>query len=121
MFPIEYPKDAHLEIIYSFDGIREEWGKPLSVSCGYRCAAYNQDYVHGAPLSAHQFGVALDIDVDSVQDVIKLAEIIHGLYPDLRTKEYTHTGTFIHVDCAYLINPKASLYWTRGRRMYDGE
>lgn len=108
---------ARQEIFSSFDAIREDWGRPLRISCGYRCATHNQ-LINGAPLSAHQFGVALDIDLNSVDEVERLARLIESLFPGLRRGEYTIKGTFIHIDTAYLIQPKATMMWNEGRRWY---
>jgi len=102
-------------ILYGFDAIRVEWGKPLPISSGYRCAVYNQ-LQNYAPLSAHQFGVALDIDVNSVDEVKQLAQLIESLFPDFRRGEYTERGSFVHIDSAYLIQPKATVLWNEGRR-----
>ena len=111
---------ARRTILYGFDAIRVEWGKPLPISRGggYRCATHNQ-LINGAPLSAHQCGVALDIDVNSVDEVERLAQLIESLFPDFRRGEYTARGTFVHIDAAYLIQPRATLLWNEGRRWYD--
>ena len=106
---------ARSTILYGFDAIRVEWGRPLRVSCGYRCQTHNQ-LINGAPLSAHQFGIALDIDVSTVDEVEQLAQLIESLFPEFRRGEYTVSGTFIHLDTAYLIEPKATPLWSEGRR-----
>jgi len=108
---------ARRTILYGFDAIREAWGRPLPISRsgGYRCAIYNP-LVGGSPLSAHQFGVALDIDVDSVDEVGQLSQLIESLFPDFRRGDYTIKGTFVHIDAAFLIQPKATIVWTKGRR-----
>ena len=106
---------ARRTILYGFDAIRVEWGRPLPISSGYRCVPHNQ-LINGEQLSAHQFGVALDIDVGTIAEVEQLAQIIESLFPEFRRGEYTDRGTFIHIDTAYLIQPRASLYWSEGRR-----
>jgi len=109
------PNIARRTILYGFDAIREAWGRPLPISSGYRCATYNP-LVGGSPLSAHQFGVALDIDVNSVNEVERLAQLIESLFPEFRRGEYTIKGTFVHIDASFLIEPRATLLWTKGRR-----
>lgn len=101
----------------SFDAIREEWGKPIPISSGYRCSQYNEK-IGGSRLSAHVFGLALDCDVDNVDEVKSLVTIIEQLFPNLRRGEYTDSGTFIHLDVAYFIYPKASHSWVDGYRWF---
>jgi len=114
-FDSGYLNIARRTILYGFDAIREEWGKPLPISCGYRCQEHNMS-VGGSSLSAHQFGVALDIDVNSVDEVGQLSQLIESLFPDFRRGDYTIKGTFVHIDAAFLIQPKATIVWTKGRR-----
>lgn len=119
MLPVEFswdnPDYAQKVMFDGFDIIREQWGGPLRITSGYRCATYNQ-LINGAPLSAHQFGVAVDIDCHNEAEVEELAQLIESLFPDFRRGEYTIKGTFIHIDTAYLIQPKATLLWSEGRR-----
>ena len=100
-----------------FDGIRESWGGPIHVLSGYRCPVHNA-FVGGSVLSAHMFGLALDLDCKDASGVEHLAELIEELYPDLRRGEYTKDGTFIHIDVAYFIYPKATDNWKEGVRWY---
>lgn len=99
----------------SFDFIREEWGKAIYVTSGYRCPMHNA-MVGGRVLSAHMFGLALDMDCDNIDEVYELADVIEDLCPDLRRGQYTGSGSFIHLDVAYYVYPKASLAWTEGKR-----
>ena len=96
----------------SFDFIREEWGKPIFVTSGYRCPIHN-GYISGSVLSAHQWGLALDLDCDGIDEVYELADVIQELCPDLRRGRY---DGFIHIDTAYYIYPKASTAWVEGKR-----
>lgn len=108
---------ARQTLFSSFDAIREQWGKPIKVSSGYRCSQYNEQ-IGGSRLSAHIFGVALDCDVATIDEVKKLADLIERSFPELRRGEYTDSGTFIHLDTAYLIIPKASIFWVKGYRWH---
>lgn len=47
--------------------LRDAWGKPLTISSGYRCPELN-DAVGGSKTSAHLTGYAADIQVDSESD-----------------------------------------------------
>jgi hypothetical protein len=98
-----------------FKEIREEWGQPLLISSGYRCKRHNAE-CDGKGLSAHLFGLALDINLPSAPDVVRLATLIELLHPDLRRGTYTQSWSFIHIDAAYLIEPRATADWAKGVR-----
>jgi hypothetical protein len=108
LFPYQYFFDC-------FDEIREQWNAPIRVTSGYRCPMYNA-MVGGKVLSAHMFGLALDLDCKDSSEVEHLGGLIEELHPDLRRGEYTKEGTFIHIDCAYFIYPRATDNWTEGVR-----
>ena len=74
--------------------IRDHFGKPVSITSGYRTPAYNTK-VGGASNSYHVKGMAADITVTGVsnREVAKFASTIAngvGLY--------NYTGGFVHVD-----------------------
>ena len=81
--------------------IREHFGKPVTITSGYRTAAHNAA-VGGAKSSQHLLGRAADIRVDgvSVEDVAAYAESLMpdwggvGRYP---VKAGRATG-WVHVD-----------------------
>lgn len=98
--------------------IREEWGKPIPISSGYRCPLHNS-FVGGKALSIHQWGLALDLDLGTPEEVDAVAEIIENIAPELRMGVYKRTGTFIHIDSGYLIHPIASPSWREGARWND--
>jgi len=119
-FPPDFdPGDILAPYQILFDGfaeIRREWGGPLRISSGYRCPMRNA-FVGGRVLSAHMFGLALDIDVDSVDEVARLDRIIDSLYPEFRRGTYANSErSFIHIDVAYFIFPRASESWIEGLR-----
>lgn len=77
--------------------IREHFGKPITITSGYRCATHNRN-VGGATGSRHSKGDAADIVVSGVTpaEVAKYAESIGilgvGLY------ETNADGHFVHID-----------------------
>lgn len=77
--------------------IREHFGKPITITSGYRCATHNKN-VGGATGSRHSKGDAADIVVSGVtpREVAKYAESIGimgiGLY------ENASDGHFVHID-----------------------
>ena len=101
---------AHSMLFESFEIIREAYGKPIPISSGYRCPLHNS-FIGGSYLSAHVFGMALDLSTKSDTDYV--FEIIERELPDLRIGKYVD---FLHMDLAYLINPRASEMWTKGKR-----
>lgn len=60
------------------DPLREAWGKPITVTSGYRCPALNKA-VGGVPTSQHQSGHAADITAGSRTDNKKLFNLIRDL------------------------------------------
>lgn len=77
--------------------IREHFGKPITITSGYRCATHNRN-VGGATGSRHSKGDAADIVVSGVtpRAVAQYAESIGilgiGLY------ETSSDGHFVHID-----------------------
>lgn len=77
--------------------IRDHFGKPITITSGYRCATHNRN-VGGATGSRHAKGQAADIVVQGVApaEVAKYAESIGikgiGLY------ETAKDGHFVHID-----------------------
>ena len=113
------PPDLYTSIAYKkffsiFDSLRESWGKPIRVS-GFRCWDRNAA-VGGGPQSVHLFGLALDCDCKDVDETLRLESHILERAPYLRIGVYTVSGTFIHIDSGYSINPRAVHEWRRGAR-----
>ena len=105
----------YLILFNSFKWIREAWGKPIRITSGYRCPMHNA-MVGGTVLSAHMFGLALDCDCEDADEVFELDKLIEETAPDLRRGRYTESGTFIHLDTAYFIYPRATDNWQEGAR-----
>lgn len=113
-------KATHVPYIYeilfdSFKVIRETWGKPIKINSGYRCPEHNQQ-VGGELLSAHLFGLALDLDCRDSAEVGELSALIEAEFPLIRMGRYTKKGSFIHIDIAYHIIPRMSEAWVEGVR-----
>ena len=108
----------YLELVNIFDAVRATWGKPIPVTSGYRCPHHNKE-IGGSPCSVHIFGLALDLDLADGNEVEELFAIADMDFQRLRIGKYTQTGTFLHIDIGYLINPRASTNWRRGVRWHD--
>lgn len=57
------------------DPLREAWGKPLTVTSGYRCSALNKA-VGGSRTSQHITGQAADISTGNIVDNARLFHLI---------------------------------------------
>ena len=89
-------------LVVLLQAIREHFGKPITITSGYRTAAHNAA-VGGAKSSQHLLGRAADIQVQgvSVEDVAAYAEALMpdwggvGRYPvkSGRAKGWVHVDT----------------------------
>lgn len=57
------------------DPLRDQYGKPIYVTSGFRCPAHNAA-VGGVPNSQHMKGEACDIHAGSPEENLKLAKIL---------------------------------------------
>lgn len=57
------------------DPLRNAWGRPLTVTSGYRCPALNKA-VGGSKTSHHMRGMAADIDTGNIVDNRRLFQLI---------------------------------------------
>ena len=80
--------------ILRLDRVREEYGKPLSITSGYRTQRYNDLLKNSVKNSAHTKGLAADLYVPNTADRYELLGILirHGF------KRIGIAYTFIHVD-----------------------
>ena len=76
--------------------IREHFGKPVTITSGYRTAAHNRA-VGGAVYSQHQYGRAADIRVSGVP-VEQLAAYAETLLPGTGGIGRYPAKGFVHVD-----------------------
>ena len=52
----------HPLLVSKLQKLRDEWGRPLKVTSGYRCGSHNRE-VGGVEKSLHRAGQAADIEV----------------------------------------------------------
>jgi uncharacterized protein YcbK (DUF882 family) len=81
------------ELLNKLDLIREEFGKPIRITSGYRTEAHNKK-VGGTSRSSHLKGLAVDISCKNSLDRFKLIDLFMKY-------EITRIGvadTFIHID-----------------------
>ena len=60
------------------DPLREQYGRPIRVTSGYRCPKLN-NLVGGAPNSQHMRGEAADIVANNPEDNVLLGRLIEAL------------------------------------------
>jgi uncharacterized protein YcbK (DUF882 family) len=60
------------------DPLREAWGRPITVSSGYRCKALNTK-VKGSSTSQHMLGQAADISAGTIEENKKLFQLAQNL------------------------------------------
>ena len=123
------PPDIYSNIYYhtffrKWERIRSAWGRsvPISKNGGWRCPNQVYTMIIGkrarAAVSPHSFW-ALDSDLDGRQETEEYATLANNLYPELRIgyKGYIEDGmSFVHLDQAYLIQPRTSESWVEGFR-----
>ncbi len=78
------------------DPLREAWGKPITVTSGYRCLALNAA-VGGVKKSEHQKGMAADIVVGSLEDNRKLFNLARKLNLPFRQIILENGGQWVHI------------------------
>jgi len=120
-FDLNDPLVIYQLIFQNFKEIREEFGRPINITSGYRCLEHQLDlYKNGissTPYSTHIYGCALDLAYKDEKDRDKLLDIIKQVNPELRIghKKYYYQGNFhIHIDNAYLLTPRISTKWHGG-------
>ncbi len=93
----------HSLLLQKLKGLRFKTGRPVIITSGYRCPAYNQK-VGGLKTSYHLLGMAADIHVPgvSIEELLPMAEEIGfkgiGCYPK---------QNFLHLD----IRPTRQARW----------
>lgn len=86
--------EINSEFVHRLDRLREMYGKPIYVSCGYRCEKHNAE-VGGVSNSYHTQGLACDIYVDGDYEefyqLVLDSQLFDGVgyYPDEQ---------FVHID-----------------------
>ncbi|MEE9612820.1 MAG: hypothetical protein V3W19_16325 [Desulfatiglandales bacterium] len=123
------PPDMYTNIYYyhffqKWQRIRTAWGRPVPISKngGWRCPYLVYTMIiqkrAKAAVSPHSFW-ALDSDLDGKKETEEYAALVEELYPELRIgyKGYIEARmSFVHLDQAYEIQPRASETWVEGFR-----
>lgn len=91
------------------DPIREDWGKPIIVTSGFRCKAVN-DKVGGVATSQHTKGQAADLDIGTPEQNKELFDFIcmSGIIFDQLLLE--NNGAWLHISYNINKNRRQILY-----------
>jgi len=125
----QLPPDIYSNIYYhiffqKWQRIRTAWKRPvpISKSGGWRCPRLVYVMIikkrAKAAVSPHSFW-ALDSDLENKKETEEYAALADELYPELRIgfRGYIEDGmSFVHLDQAYEIQPRASETWIEGFR-----
>ena len=98
----------HLNLLVHFilDPLREKYGKPITVSSGYRCQELNK-IIGGSKNSQHMKGLAADITVGSVFENKKLFNLIIKL--DLPFDQLIDENNYKWVHVSYSAKPRKQI------------
>ena len=78
--------------------LREDYGKPMVITSGYRSPEYNAA-VGGSPKSAHILGQAVDVAISGSQAYALVNKaILHGFTGIGVAQRGPHNKRFIHID-----------------------
>lgn len=87
----------HLLITECLNPIREAYGKPITVTSGYRCAALNKA-VGGKATSQHTKGEAADLVGKTPEETKKIYDIAKALWSfDQLLFESNGKSTWVHI------------------------
>lgn len=93
-------------VYYILDPLREKYGKPITVSSGYRCRALN-NAVNGSKTSSHMEGLAADITVGSPKKNKILFELI--IQMDLPFDQLIDEKNFKWIHVSFSKNPRKQI------------
>ena len=88
--------------VYALQTLRNLWGKPLILTCGYRCQEHNRSLKDSVFNSYHQLGLAVDLVIpyygeEQKKHFLFLVESLNLYYYINEDKN------FIHVDGRLLV------------------
>lgn len=89
-----FPVEMDLKLVKIADGVREHFGRPVTVSSGVRCETHNAR-VGGVSGSRHKYGKAMDFCVKGIPSSIVLPYVqqIPGV-----NYAYAIDGSYVHMD-----------------------
>lgn len=91
------------DLVDTLQKIREEYGKPITITSGFRCKDHN-GAIGGHPNSKHILGQAVDFTGEDLDTLYDLAQKYFNSVGDGRNKG------FIHIDVRNLDKPLRWVY-----------
>lgn len=135
-----YPTYMQAVELKNVQAIRSHYGKPMAITCGVRCNAYNRE-VGGISNSEHKKGLAVDYCIKGVTDTLTNRKANIGWISSLPNHHYTYgngifaetvngrttkgyvsapgMGNAMHTDCRESA-PAPSPYDENGKLICDG-
>ena len=90
--------DMNDSFMYKLVRVREELGKPMVVTSGYRCEEYNEK-IGGVKNSAHTKGRAADISITGMEEVDQVRLLEYAIHFNIRGLGINDKKShFIHLD-----------------------
>lgn len=94
--PDKYKSNVAALVDNVLDPLREAWGRPITVTSGYRCPAVNKA-VGGAATSHHVRGMAADISTGNAADNRRLFQLVLSLGLPFTQLIDEHNFSWVHV------------------------
>jgi uncharacterized protein YcbK (DUF882 family) len=95
-----------MRLLVSLDALRRRWGKPLTVTSGFRCP-YQNRAVGGSRESQHLTGNAVDLAGEGVPSLEFVKAAIYAGFGGIGVGE-----NFIHIDVRKIEARSAPVAWT---------
>jgi uncharacterized protein YcbK (DUF882 family) len=90
--------DIQPVLVYTLDELREAYGKPMTVTSGYRCPAHNQAVSSTGEAGPHTTGLAVDIACSGrdAWTILRLA-MASGKWTGIGVQQKSN-GRYLHLD-----------------------
>ena len=84
-------------LVYTLDELRHEYGKPLTITSGYRCPAHNSNVSSTGANGPHTTGLACDVGVSGRDAYVVLRMAFKHGFTGIGVQQ-KGGGRFIHLD-----------------------
>ena len=85
-----YPDYLSVALLKNLESVRTYFNKPVQITCGIRCKAYNQTLPGHAEHSLHLYGRACDIYVSGICDTASGRKKVMAYWKKLPNYNYTY-------------------------------
>jgi uncharacterized protein YcbK (DUF882 family) len=84
-------------LVFKLDELRHMFGKPLTITSGYRCPVHNQNVSTTGTTGPHTTGLAADIGISGRDAVVVLRMALQVGFTGIGVQQ-KGGGRFLHVD-----------------------